>query len=493
MCKLRAQSVANKEVNKRRSSVVHSSKKRCVVSVKKASRIDKVDDYVSSVVAVAKKHASPVDTPETCSALEQLLKAVAEASIYQSWLFNKQRGSSEFTQGEQEAVYQRLVQHARLLHGQCQTLRNSNNPEYCLDRGSAYDIDSISRAAFFNDKLQLSLYQERLHVVPGVVNVVTLAMATPRPGSGVTLPLNMHKIATKCVGAYYAPRRFAAVQLGFSDPRCRVLIFHTGRIVGTGTRGVSSARLALCLAQQKLKREAGIDVVVSNMQVINMVAAVDMDTNIDCDRFAAEHTDAAHFDRASFVGLAWRPANEPICIEAYSTGKMNVPGAKSYTACFESFARMYNELTKYTSAALMERAIQHSQRQHEDKSTRVGQQTNVGVENTALLRQPMHSGPNTETFDPFAEWITADVSDNSAGVTCLNDEEIRCLRYNFPGPSYVGTRQSTPRYVQDANKWHEEEEGEDGWEEGEEESEEEGEEEGNEIDEYVDEEKYDKY
>jgi len=54
------------------------------------------------------------------------------------------------------------------------------------------------------------------------------------PGSGLKLPLDLHAIGARCSNAYFAPRRFAAVQLAFSNPRCRVLVFHTGRLVGTG-------------------------------------------------------------------------------------------------------------------------------------------------------------------------------------------------------------------------------------------------------------------
>ena len=64
--------------------------------------------------------------------------------------------------------------------------------------------------------------------------IAQLAEAVPVPGSGLTLPLDLHAIAARCTNAYYAPRRFAAVQFAFSNPRSRVLIFHTGRLVGTG-------------------------------------------------------------------------------------------------------------------------------------------------------------------------------------------------------------------------------------------------------------------
>ena len=93
-----------------------------------------------------------------------------------------------------------------------------------------------------------------------------LAEAIPVPGSGLTLPLDLHAIGARCTNAYYAPRRFAAVQLAFSNPRCRVLIFRkphfqprtsaavaprphcaladTGRLVGTGWLVFSAAFVA---------------------------------------------------------------------------------------------------------------------------------------------------------------------------------------------------------------------------------------------------------
>lgn len=61
-----------------------------------------------------------------------------------------------------------------------------------------------------------------------------LAEAIPVPGSGASLPLDLHRIAARCRNSYYAPKKFSAVQLAYSEPRCRVLIFHTGRLVGTG-------------------------------------------------------------------------------------------------------------------------------------------------------------------------------------------------------------------------------------------------------------------
>jgi len=105
-------------------------------------------------------------------------------------------------------------------------------------RESALVVDTSDERLFegarFTDHLPLANYENVLHLVPRLVNIVSLAEAVPMPGSGVKLPLNLHAIGARCSNAYYAPKRFAAVQLAFSNPRCRVLVFHTGRFVGTG-------------------------------------------------------------------------------------------------------------------------------------------------------------------------------------------------------------------------------------------------------------------
>ena len=108
-------------------------------------------------------------------------------------------------------------------------------------------------------------------------------------GSGTALPLDMHRIAARCKNSYYAPSKFSAVQLAYSEPRCRVLVFRergrpprasprsnaccskqctdTGRLVGTGCSSAMAARLALMKAQRQLYHDAGVHVHVRNFNV----------------------------------------------------------------------------------------------------------------------------------------------------------------------------------------------------------------------------------
>ena len=177
-----------------------------------------------------------------------------------------------------------------------------------LERAPVAELgdDALREAAKFTDDLPLADYGSILNLVPRLVNVVTLAEAIPVPGSGTTLPLDLHAIGARCTNAYYAPKRFAAVQLAFSNPRCRVLAFHTGRLVGTGCSGPMAARLAILKAARQLAVEANVHVTIRKFEVINQVGAVSINAKLDCDAFASTHSATSHYDRASFVGFVAR-------------------------------------------------------------------------------------------------------------------------------------------------------------------------------------------
>jgi len=54
------------------------------------------------------------------------------------------------------------------------------------------------------------------------------------------------------------------------------------------------------------------------------VGAVSIDAKLNCDAFASTHSATSHYDRASFVGLAWRPGGESICCGALHTIRSNL-------------------------------------------------------------------------------------------------------------------------------------------------------------------------
>ena len=204
-----------------------------------------VDQYTTSVIeaAGAKQHESLYDSQSAQSSSDEraldriyceLVNGVGESSRLEAQLSHPRRNSSNLPiVGQEELKRTRESAIATLLR--CRAHRADQRA--LLPPEADLSDEGLFRLARFADELILKGYEDNmLRYVPRIVNVVSLATAVPVPGSGTTLPLDLRKIATRCKSAYYAPRRFAAVQLAFDDPRCRVLVFHTGRIVGTGAQ-----------------------------------------------------------------------------------------------------------------------------------------------------------------------------------------------------------------------------------------------------------------
>lgn len=95
-----------------------------------------------------------------------------------------------------------------------------------------------------------------------------------------------------------------------------------------------------------------------------------MECKLDCDAFANAHSSDSHYDKQSFVGLAWRPQGESICAEAYSTGKCNLPGSRRERDMLRSWARMAPELYMHSSRQAMalkfEKSIRERHKQTND-------------------------------------------------------------------------------------------------------------------------------
>lgn len=251
------------------------------------------------------------------------------------------------------STVEKINAYATAAIGACKRRRAQGEP--CLDEWVDADLPErdlhqrLRKAYRFLNQPELLPYLGNLLQVPRMVNVVTLAYVKPRPGSDTTIPINLRRIASLCSGAYFSPRKFAAVQLAYASPRARVLVFHTGRLVGTGTSGVASARCAILLAIRQLADEAGVFLSVTNFSVINSVGACNLHTTIACNAFANQHSSEVHYDRSSFVGLAWRPPNVPISVELYSTGRCNIPKALSEHELRSSFAKLLPELMRFRS------------------------------------------------------------------------------------------------------------------------------------------------
>ena len=206
-------------------------------------------------------------------------------------------------------------------------------------------VKRIPTLVRFTRTLPLEPYESRLSTVPKVVNVVA-CMST---SSTDNFPLNLRRISALLAGSFFAPRRFASVQVGIQNlmhsNRTRVLIFRSGQIVLTGSKSVAASRLAGLLILKRL-RQIGVHLSVSTFSVVNMVGSSDIGGRVDVERFAADNTSTTTFDRRSFVGLTLRLPLE-ITVELYATGKANIPGSCDFKRLLLDFADALNVIDRY--------------------------------------------------------------------------------------------------------------------------------------------------
>ena len=101
----------------------------------------------------------------------------------------------------------------------------------------------------------------------------------------------------------------------------------------------------------QLAVEAGIYLTCVKFEVINLVGALNLGATLNCSAFAEAHRATCHYDKDSFVGLAWRGRGEANVVEIYSSGRANLPGSTSFRNMVHSTYRMLPELLKFSSSS----------------------------------------------------------------------------------------------------------------------------------------------
>ena len=249
------------------------------------------------------------------------------------WMANQVSSTAE----EGAAFRTELQASVRAVVENCRAARKRKRGRRAADR---HERRAALRGRALHRPPAAGQLRERAALEPRLVNIVSLAEAVPVPGSGVKLPLDLRAIAALLERVLRA-KRFAAVQLAFSNYRCRVLVFHTGRFVGTGCspdgcavghpqggatagrRGGRARRAAQVCGHQPGGR--GLDRREARLRRVRLDALGHVALR-SCElRRCAAGRPACRPLCVDCVplraGLAWRPGGEPICCEIYGTGR----------------------------------------------------------------------------------------------------------------------------------------------------------------------------
>ncbi len=140
--------------------------------------------------------------------------------------------------------------------------------------------------------------------------------------------LDLTKIARGLTSICYNPGRFGAAVLRHRRPHGTVLIFHTGKIVVTGTKSVAeSKKLARIIGRKILK--LGFPVKFGNFNTQLVVGSFNTGFRININELRNSNCDNATYEPELFAAVVYRlELPHKICVLIFHTGKGIITGAK---------------------------------------------------------------------------------------------------------------------------------------------------------------------
>ena len=123
--------------------------------------------------------------------------------------------------------------------------------------------------------------------------------------------------------------RFPGLVFRLKKPKTTMLIFKSGKMVCTGSKGEDKARKAILTISQKLKKR-GINIMGKpNIKITNIVASAILNGVIDLDRLYSERMGGrVIFEPEQFPALIYRWKSPEVVFLIFSTGKIVCAGAK---------------------------------------------------------------------------------------------------------------------------------------------------------------------
>jgi len=159
--------------------------------------------------------------------------------------------------------------------------------------------------------------------------------------------LDLDTLAMDLEGAEYEPEDFPGLIFKMKEPKAAFLIFRSGKVVCTGTRSPKEAQTALSIAASKLK-EVGVNVLPDpQIDIVNIVASVDLESEtLNLRQVAmALGLENIEYEPEQFPGLAYRMKTPKVVLLIFSTGKVICTGARNKENVELAVTNLKRELT----------------------------------------------------------------------------------------------------------------------------------------------------
>ena len=156
--------------------------------------------------------------------------------------------------------------------------------------------------------------------------------------------INLEQFARKAKDIEYDPDHFPGAIYRIKEPRVSALIFSSGKINCTGARHWDEIPTIVKILEKKFK-EGGVKTTKMESKVQNLVVSANLGYGVNTD-MAAEELDNVEYEPEQFPGLIYR-VKEPKCVVlVFTSGKINVVGAKLWENIDKAIAQVDKDMKR---------------------------------------------------------------------------------------------------------------------------------------------------
>ena len=141
----------------------------------------------------------------------------------------------------------------------------------------------------------------------------------------------------------YRPKKFPGLVFRLKRPKTATLIFASGKMICTGAKSEKQAHSAVKKVVRELKNSGIILLSKPEIEVVNVVATVDLGERIDLET-ADSVLENVMYEPEQFPGLIYRMQEPKAVFLIFTSGKVVCTGARSEGQVYEAVEKLCKRL-----------------------------------------------------------------------------------------------------------------------------------------------------
>jgi transcription initiation factor TFIID TATA-box-binding protein len=147
-------------------------------------------------------------------------------------------------------------------------------------------------------------------------------------------------------GVEYRPDQFPGLVFRLKRPKTATLIFHSGKMVCTGSRSEKEAHRAVMNVVREMKNAGIIILRKPQVKIQNIVASASLGGKIDLEQ-AVSKLGKTMYEPEQFPGLIYRMDEPRVVILLFATGKLVCTGARKEQDVHDAVHKLHANLEEH--------------------------------------------------------------------------------------------------------------------------------------------------